>query len=67
MLSYFLKCKKHTGKINQKSSRTTNGKTMILTNCATCGSTKWKFIKNKKQMDYWALEELKHHSENFFY
>ena len=40
---------------------------MILTNCAICGSTKWKFIKNKKQMDYWALEELKHYSENFFY
>ena len=27
---------------------TSNGKTMILSKCATCGSKKWRFIKNQE-------------------
>ena len=61
MLSYCLKCRKNTENINPKISGTSNGKTMILSNCAICGSKKSKFIKNKKQMDYWVVLELKHH------
>ena len=34
MLSYCLKCKKNTESINSKVSKTTNGKTMILSTCA---------------------------------
>ena len=45
MLSYCLKCRKNTEKINPKISRTNNGRTMILSNCATCGSKKSKHIK----------------------
>ena len=52
MESYCLKCKKYTGNIDPKISGTSNGKTMILSKCAICGSKKSKFIKNKKQKDY---------------
>ena len=45
MLSYCLKCKKNTESINSKVSKTTNGKTMILSKCAICDSKKSKFIK----------------------
>ena len=41
MLSYCLKCKKIL-------SKTTNGKTMILSKCAICSSKKSKFIKEQQ-------------------
>ena len=44
MLSYCLKCKKNTESINPKVSKTTNGKTMILSKCTICDSEKSKFI-----------------------
>ena len=47
MLSYYLKCKRNTESINPKVSKTTNGKTMILSKCAMCGSKKSKFIKEQ--------------------
>ena len=47
MLSYCLKCKKNTENINPKVLKTTNGKTMILSKCAICGSKKSKFIKEQ--------------------
>ena len=42
MLSYCLKCnpKKTTESINPKVSKTTNGKMIILSACAICGSKK---------------------------
>ena len=48
MLSYCLKCKKNTESINPKVSKTTNGKAMILSTCAICGSKKSKFIKEQE-------------------
>ena len=42
MLSYCLKCKKYTESINP------NGKTMIFSKCAICGSKKSKFIKEQQ-------------------
>ena len=51
MLSYCLKCKKkkkNTESINPKVSKTTNGKTMVLSKYATCGSKKSKFIKEQQ-------------------
>ena len=47
MLSYCLKCEKNTESINPKFLKTTNGKTMILSQCAICGSKKSKFVKAK--------------------
>ena len=48
MLSYCLKFKKSTESINPKVSKTTNGKAMILSTCAICGSKKSKFIKEQE-------------------
>ena len=48
MLSYCLKCKKNTEIINPKVSKTTNGKAIILSTCAMCGSKKSKFIKEQE-------------------
>ena len=39
---------KNTKNINPKISETSNGKTMILSNCAICGSKKSKFIKKQE-------------------
>ena len=48
MLSYCLKCKKNTESINQNVLKTNNGKTMILSKCAICGSKKSRFIKEQQ-------------------
>ena len=48
MESYCLKCKKHTKNIDPQVSSTSNGKFMILSKCAICGSRKSKFI-NKQE------------------
>ena len=48
MESYCLKCKGYTGNIDPKISDTSNGKTMILSKCAICGSKKSKFIKQQE-------------------
>ena len=48
MESYFLGCKKYARSINPRVSGTINGKAMILSKCATCGSKKSRFIKNQE-------------------
>ena len=48
MLTYCLKCKKNTESIDPKVSATTNGRTMILSKCAICGSKKSKLIKKQE-------------------
>ena len=48
MLSYCLKCKRNTESINPKVLKTTNGKAIILSKCAICGSKKSKFIKQQE-------------------
>ena len=48
MKSYCLKCRKDTENINPSVSSTSNGKAMILSKCAICGSKKSKFIKNQE-------------------
>ena len=40
MLSYCLKCKKNIESINPRGSKTSNGKTMMLSKCAIWGSKK---------------------------
>ena len=42
MLSYCLKCKKNTESIDPKVSKTSNGKTIILSKCSACNSKKIK-------------------------
>ena len=48
MESYCLKCKKYNENIDSKVSGTSNGKVMILSKCAICGSKKSRFIKNQE-------------------
>ena len=48
MLSYCSKCRKNTESTNPKVSETINGKTMILSKYAICGSKKSKFIKEQQ-------------------
>ena len=52
MKSYCLKCRKDTKNINPKISKTSNGRTMLLSKCAICNSKKSRFIKIKRQKDY---------------
>ena len=48
MLSYCLNCKKNPESIDPKVSATSNGRTMMLSKCARCSSTKSKFIKKQE-------------------
>ena len=48
MLSCCFKCRRNTKSINPKVSKTTNGKVIILSTCAICGSKKSKFIKEQE-------------------
>ena len=48
MKTYCLKCKKNTENIDSKILSTSNGKVMILSKCAICGSKKSRFIRNQE-------------------
>ena len=48
MKSYCLKCRKNTENINPRVSKTSNGRTMVLSKCAICDSKKSRFIKNQQ-------------------
>ena len=48
MKSYCSKCRKDTENINSKVLGTSNGKAMMLSKCAICGSKKSIFIKNQE-------------------
>ena len=48
MKSYCLKCRKDTENINPKVSKTSNGRTMVLSKCAICNSKKSRLIKNQE-------------------
>ena len=58
MLSYCLKCRRNTESINPKVSKTTNGKAIILSTCAICGSKKSKFIKQQDKKQKGSLSNL---------
>ena len=49
MKSYYLKCRKNTENTNPRVSKTSNGRTMVLSRCAICGSKKSRFIKNQEE------------------
>ena len=48
MKLYCLKHRKNPENINSKVSKTSNGRTMVLSKCAICGSKKSRFIKNQE-------------------
>ena len=49
MKSDCLKCRKNSENINARVSKTSNGKTMLLSKCAICDSKKLRFIKNQER------------------
>ena len=51
MKSYCLKCRKNTENINPRVSKTSNGKTMLLSKCAICDSKKSRFMKNQEEKE----------------
>ena len=48
MKSYCLKCRKNTENINPRVSKTSTGRTKVLSKCAICDSKKSRFIKNQE-------------------
>ena len=46
--SHYLKCIKNTKSINPKVSKTSTGRTMVLSKCTICSSKKSRFIKNQE-------------------
>ena len=48
MKSCCLKCRKNTENINPRVSKTSNGRTMVLSRCEICHSKKSRFIKNQE-------------------
>ena len=48
MKLYCLKCRKNTENTNPRVSKTSNGKTMLLSKCAMWDSKKSRFIKNQE-------------------
>ena len=47
MKSYCFKCRKDTKNINRRVSNASNGRRMVLSKCAICGSKKSTFLKNQ--------------------
>ena len=48
MKSYCLKCRKNTKNINLRVSKTSNGRTMLLSKFAICNCKKSRFIKDQE-------------------
>ena len=48
MLTYCLKFKKDTGNVELKMLKTKNGRTMLSSKCAICGSKSLRFIKEQE-------------------
>ena len=48
MKSHCSKCRKGTENINPGVSKASNGRTIVLSKCAICGSKKSSFIKNQE-------------------
>ena len=48
MKSYCLKCRKNTENINPRVSKTSNGRTMVLSKCAIWDCKQSRIIKNQE-------------------
>ena len=57
MSPYCSHCRKNRESINPRVSKTNNGKTMILSNCAIPGSKKSRLLK--KTRSKWNIKQFK--------
>ena len=51
-VSYCLKFRKNTRRINPATVKSSNCGTIIISKCAVCNTKKSRFVKKKKQEDY---------------
>ena len=56
-----MRCKKYTKNVNSKVSNASNGKIMILSKCATCGSKKSRFIRKQEAIGLLRNLGLEYH------
>ena len=59
MLSYCLKSRKNTENINPRVSKTSNGKTMILSKCVIWGSKKSKFVRKQEATEILSSADIR--------
>ena len=59
MESYCLKCKNNTENIDPEVSSTSNGRLMILSKCAICGSKNSRFIKHQEEKGLLSKLDIK--------
>ena len=52
MLTYCLKCKKNAKNVDAKIMETKNGRFVLSSICAVCGSKISKFNKEQEEKDY---------------
>ena len=52
MLTYCLKCKENTKIVDTKMKKKKEGRLMLLSKHAVCGSMKPRFIKEQEAKDY---------------
>ena len=59
MLTYCSKCKKDTESVDSNMLKTKNGRLMLSSKCAVCGSKKSKFIKEQEAKGFLSSLGLK--------
>ena len=59
MLTYCLKCQKNTKNIDAKMMKNKNGRFMLSSKCAVCGSKKSKFMKEQEAAGLLSNLEIK--------
>ena len=59
MLAYCSKCKKDTESVDSNMLKTKNGRLMLSSKCAVCGSKKSKFIKEQEAKGFLSSLGLK--------
>ena len=55
MLTYCFKCKRNTKNIDVKMLKTENGRLMLSSECALCGSKKSRFMKEQEAEGLYVL------------
>ena len=59
MLTYCLKCKKHTKNVESKMLKIKNGRTMLSSKCAVYSSKKSRFMKEQEAKEILSSLGLK--------
>ena len=65
MHTYCVSCKKNTESKGAKVIKTRNGRLMLNSACSVCGNKKSRFIKKKKQKEFYLFWGLQHLHQNY--